>query len=136
MSQIFQEVVQRDAAWQRAVDRVSHQEPDAASRFKWRGEDFYHFNGFPELLRAVCEGDPNVRVRCNFDPGSPRDDAQVDEILDANMDSDIDTWFENWRRKGVTYKTLPPMPNFHTLKEEYVFPDAWIERFWEEEEDV
>jgi len=131
MARIFQEVVQRDAAWQTAVVRAFTSEHHPYEFLRGRSNDPFMYEGFPELLQAICDNPTNLRVRCNFDPGRRWDDAQIDEVVDANKGLSPWEWGRAWLTPEAKFRPPPPMPDFHSMKQEYVFPDAWIERFWE-----
>ncbi|KAK0655002.1 hypothetical protein B0T16DRAFT_396019 [Cercophora newfieldiana] len=131
MSHVFQEAVQRDAAWQIALDRVTGSPGYDPDKRLWsRGSSAYLFEGFPELLESIRKKEPGCRVSCNFYPGDPWTDEQIDEIAEANKDND-DTWAENMRRPELAFTPPPPLPDFHSLREEYVLEDSWVERHWE-----
>jgi len=134
---IFREVVQRDAAWQRAIETAPvPADEDISISPHWRRYwSCYHFERFPELLRAVCDNEPGSRIRCNFDPGVPWEENEVEKIIESNRaNTRSGDWDDAWRRRGCSYRTAPPLPDLHSLKEEYVFPDAWVERDWVEGE--
>jgi hypothetical protein len=85
-AQIFDEVVQRDAAWQTALDRTFTPEAGAHPHdvFYKRGVPPFHFVGFPELLRDVRERREGCRVSCSFDPSRPWDEGRVAAVAEAN----------------------------------------------------
>ncbi|KAK0655017.1 hypothetical protein B0T16DRAFT_396044 [Cercophora newfieldiana] len=126
-AEVFQDVIQRDAAWQTALDRAfgcpdgstDPNQPNTPARI--RAVPAYHCEGFPELLRAMCHGDPDSRVRCDgFDPGCPWDDDQIQGIVEGNQGLTADEWGAAWARDGVGYSTAPPLPDFQTLLDENV----------------
>ncbi|OIW27072.1 hypothetical protein CONLIGDRAFT_495180 [Coniochaeta ligniaria NRRL 30616] len=123
-SHIFRDAVQRDAAWQTALDRTfsaargAH--PDDV--FYKRAMACFFFVGFPEVLRAMClqhqhqrqrarkapagrgprDGDvspppPPCHVRCNFDPGEPWDDTRVAAETEETIrrrDAGVEKWWD------------------------------------------
>ncbi|KAK4446590.1 hypothetical protein QBC34DRAFT_411523 [Podospora aff. communis PSN243] len=126
-SQVFQEVIQRDAAWQTALDRAFGFPDGSTSPDKFdtpahiRCIPAYHCEGFPELLRAICDKDPSSRVRCDgFDPGRPWEEEDIQAIIEANRDRTPEEWGIAWERPRVGYKTAPPLPDFRTLLDEEV----------------
>ena len=143
-SYIFRDAVQRDAAWQTALDRTFTAERGArpVDVFYKRASQMFFFVGFPELLRDMCQqqaqegaararapvpGRPRCRVRCNFDPGEPWDDGRIAaEIEEPNRDraANLDEWEEPWQR-DVSYQTTPPLPKYHLLFDETVLPIPW-----------
>lgn len=132
MTDIFQVAVQRDAAWQIALDRATCSPDWSPERRFWkRRMSAYLFDGFPELLESMRKKDPDCRVRCNFYPGDPWTDDEIVEIAKANKDSDEFEWEHNMMRPGLTFTPPPPLPDFHSLKEDYVFEDSWTDRTWE-----
>jgi hypothetical protein len=127
MSRIFQEVVHRDAAWQEAINRVFHSEHFLQARIYYP----YFYQGFPELLRAMSKNDPSLRIRCNFSVGQPWNNEQVNQIIDEHkhISQPRDWKYAAWSWwRGLTFRPPPPLPDFHTLKEENVFPEGWISR--------
>ncbi|KAB5580332.1 hypothetical protein GE09DRAFT_1255099 [Coniochaeta sp. 2T2.1] len=151
-SRIFSETVQRDAAWQTALERAfaAPEEPPGAGATATAPVDAlyvrraapYQFAGFPELLRAVCAGSAGAgaggtpttcRVRCNFDPGEPWDDARIEAEIErpVGRGADLRRWTELWERGDTGgYGTEPPLPPYHRMFEENVLclpyaPPEW-----------
>jgi len=135
-SYIFQEVVQRDAAWQSAIELAfPPNDSEPFQPYRNRDSEAYHFDGFPQLLHALSDNERSSRVRCiNLDPGRPWSEEQINGIVEANREyTHAFYWKEAWRRPGVLYRSVPLLPDVHSIKEEFVFPDGWIERYWEDE---
>lgn len=44
----------------------------------------WHSDTLPELMEALCANAPTSRVRCNFDPGTPWDEAYITELVRQN----------------------------------------------------
>ncbi len=93
-SEIFDQVVQRDAAWQEALVRsfAVHHPEDSERLFmiNWR---CYYFRAFPHLLKDLASGKTSSCIRCNFDTGRPWD---VDEMVKAHPGWDPDQWENGW----------------------------------------
>ncbi|OIW25766.1 hypothetical protein CONLIGDRAFT_647502 [Coniochaeta ligniaria NRRL 30616] len=128
---IFDEVVQRDAAWQTALDRTFTPEAGAHPHdvFYKRGVPPFQFVGFPELLRDLSERRQGGRISCNFDPGRTWDEGRVAAVAEANggRDRDVTAWTQAWEREGEGYETAPPLPPFHRLLEDLVKPGTTLE---------
>jgi hypothetical protein len=74
MSRMFQEVVQRDAAWQIAMSRAFRSEGSLEQERKYSP---YFYEGFPEYVQALSNKTPGLHVCCNFDPGQPWTNEQI-----------------------------------------------------------
>ncbi|KAK3369767.1 hypothetical protein B0T24DRAFT_532555 [Lasiosphaeria ovina] len=125
-SDVFRDVVQADAAWQTAIDRAFP--PSRVSPLDFLLKTAvkpYQCKGFPELLKAVCNGDPSSRIRCNFDPGEPWDDGQIDEIIKANPSDDPFELADAWRqaRWPVGFKPPPPLPPYYKMLDELLMTE-------------
>lgn len=122
-ARIFQDVVQRDAAWQTAFDRS----------FDWEGMGIkdiialrqrnrsFNFEGFPEWVERI--GKPDSVVQCNFDPGGPVD---VQAIVDEHRDWSLRDWWNLWGRRGQTVDTCSPLAPWVQLIHDNVMPE-WFE---------
>ncbi|KAF3804755.1 hypothetical protein GCG54_00012248, partial [Colletotrichum gloeosporioides] len=108
--QIFQNVVQRDAAWQAAVDlclerkilpalswgeRRSDPRNNIRSRalgeYPGRDNMWYLFENFPQAIRDITSG--NSIVRCNFDVGKALD---PEVLVREHRYWKMDDWKEGW----------------------------------------
>jgi hypothetical protein len=145
--------VQRDAAWQTALDRTFTAERGAHPHdiFYKRSMEGFLFVGFPELMHAMARqragdggggrgrdgglagtpesGPPRCLVRCNFDPGEPWDDERiVAEIEEPNSDcpNGLFDWWDAWQREDG-YQTEPPLPEYHRLFGEDVYPTPYLD---------
>jgi len=97
-----------------------HADADARAR---RALPIYHCDGFPELLRLMCDGDATSRTRCDgFDPGCLWDDEQIELIVDENSSLDGPGWMAAWSRNTVGFETGPPLPPWKALLTENVMP--------------
>ncbi|KAK0726732.1 hypothetical protein B0T26DRAFT_868184 [Lasiosphaeria miniovina] len=122
-SDIFRGLVQADAAWQTAIDRAFPPSRVSPLDFLLKATvKPYQCKGFPELLKAVCNGDPSSCIRCKFDPGEPWDDGQIDEIIKANPSDSDDPfeWADVWRpaRGRVGFKPPTPLPPYCKMLDE------------------
>ncbi|KAK3988440.1 hypothetical protein QBC44DRAFT_243767 [Cladorrhinum sp. PSN332] len=126
---VFREVVQRDAAWQIAFDRTFP--PERCLENNNRSESkfsswAYHGSRFPELLRDLNDANELSRIRCNFHPGEPWDESQVVEISELNQgfaNNDVCHWQERWARPLQVFATAHPLPTFLELLQENVIDD-------------
>ncbi|CAI0655377.1 unnamed protein product [Colletotrichum noveboracense] len=108
--QIFRNVVQRDAAWQAAVDlclerkslpalswgeRRSDPRNNIRSRalgeYPGRDNMWYLFENFPQAIRDITSG--NSIVRCNFDVGEALD---PEALVRQHRYWTMDDWKEGW----------------------------------------
>ncbi|KAJ0365054.1 hypothetical protein COL26b_012219 [Colletotrichum chrysophilum] len=128
-TQVFQLIVQRDAAWQAAwllsldlgilpslswFDRKGElrgsRVPDLPSE-KW-----------PQALRDIAEG--SSIVRCNFDVG---DSWDVENIVEDHRQWTVQQWMEGLgKREPSTWEPDAPLPNWREIIEEnlvYVEPE-------------
>jgi len=97
-----------------------HADADARAR---RALPIYHCDGFPELLRLMCDGDATSRTRCDgFDPGCLWDDEQIELIVDEKSSLDGPEWMAAWSRNTVGFETGPPLPPWKALLTENVMP--------------
>ena len=96
-SRLFQEVVHYDAAFQTAFERVFRQPETSLDAFRKRPVQPCFGEQFPALLKAMCSNESSSRVRCNFDPGQPWDEAQIAEIMGKNgRNRSRGAWIEKW----------------------------------------
>ncbi|KAK1762128.1 hypothetical protein QBC33DRAFT_462101, partial [Phialemonium atrogriseum] len=67
-SEIFQTILQRDVAWQSALDECYARELlPTPSSYQRRSNTCYTFEDFPQAVRDIVNN--TSLVRCNFDPG-------------------------------------------------------------------
>ncbi|KAK1497100.1 hypothetical protein CTAM01_08112 [Colletotrichum tamarilloi] len=133
-ARIFQTVVQRDAAWQRAwtesMDRRLVLVHPVLDWFERRGEDAaragvhpvsgmyesylgYFYEGFPEAMRDIARGSSGSVVRCNFDAGEPWD---AEKVVRANKMWTSAQWNEGWlRHEQLFWETEAPLPEWPAL---------------------
>jgi hypothetical protein len=129
IAEVFRNRVQKDAAWQKALDKAFVPgRSDDENVFDRRCGQPWHFERFPELLEAMCNNEPSSRVRCNFDPGSPWDEARVDEIAAANRGRvEAVHWRHEWAisaSESPDYLPAPPLPSWQDLLKENLLPEA------------
>ncbi|KAK4458100.1 hypothetical protein QBC42DRAFT_277561 [Cladorrhinum samala] len=138
-AQIFAKVIHRGAAWQRAINEVVVLEnpliePDDFFEMKWTS-DAWQCMGFPDLLKDMCANNKNpaARIRCNFDPGQPWDDEQVDALkklgpswgTDSNPLFFLNSWYHPTEK---TVDTVAPLPSYFELWKENLLPEG--EKEW------
>ncbi|KAK4199463.1 hypothetical protein QBC40DRAFT_349365 [Triangularia verruculosa] len=134
-TRIFQEVVQRDAAWQLAAEaRFLGENLNTGDRCRiWL--DIFRADGwdptehvwmrkeFPRLLADLGNNVPSshgVRFRANFDVGQPWTAWEVAQIIAANEEPEltVEKWGMKWYdgRVQEMYETEPPLPPFPELE--------------------
>jgi hypothetical protein len=107
-------MVQRDAAWQTALDisysrNQDHLQPTWFERRHMLG---YHYEEFPRMLKEVCSG--KSFVRCNFDLGCEWD---AKEILKGRKDNSLEEWKQQWDdHTPRMFQTTDPLPLWRTLR--------------------
>ncbi|EXF76433.1 hypothetical protein CFIO01_11820 [Colletotrichum fioriniae PJ7] len=133
-ARIFQTVVQRDAAWQRAwtesMDRGLVLVHPVLDWFERRGEDAaragvhpvsgvyesylgYFYEGFPEAMRDIARRGGGSVVRCNFDAGEPWD---AEKVVRCNKMWTPAQWNEGWlRHEQLFWETEAPLPEWPAL---------------------
>ncbi|KAF4808233.1 hypothetical protein CGCSCA5_v012615 [Colletotrichum siamense] len=120
-TQVFQLIVQRDAAWQAAwllsLDRGIL---PSLSWFDRKGElrgsrvPDLPSEKWPQALRDIAEG--NAIVRCNFDVG---DSWDVEKIVEDHRQWTVQQWMEGLgKREPSTWEPDAPLPNWREIIEE------------------
>ena len=116
-SRVFQ-VVQRDAAWQGALDAAYTN--GMLPRRSWsyrRLHTGYITECFPDVVRNLSAKDASVR--CNFDLGISCD---VDKLLQDHHGWSDEEWETQWSaHEPADYQTESPLPPWHILRWSYVF---------------
>lgn len=124
---VFRDAIQRDAAWQKALEQ-SFKAPDdpqikpSDDVLSYRTSGPFHSAGFPDLLKKLSEG--QGAVRCNFDPGTPCSDTEVKAIMEANRGLPPDGWDDSCRWDH-SFETCAPLPPFYQLLLDTVLPRRW-----------
>ena len=115
-SKVFQ-VVQRDAAWQSALDFAYMSgmlpKPSPAARRLQKG---YMYEGLPEAIYNISIG--SGPITCNFDLSPPCD---IENLLQEHRGWSIDDWSEKWNsHQPKEFQTESPLPPWHVLRWQYV----------------
>ncbi|KAK1843124.1 hypothetical protein CCHR01_14230 [Colletotrichum chrysophilum] len=116
--EIFRTVVQRDAAWQAAVDlSLKRQILPSLSWVTRRLDGWAHIGslskwhvleGFPQAVQDIVAG--KSTVKCNFDVGEAWD---VEKLVEERKDWTMSDWKERWKRGfGVRFDPDPPSPKY------------------------
>ncbi|KAK0744514.1 hypothetical protein B0T21DRAFT_280526 [Apiosordaria backusii] len=141
---VFREAVQRDAAWQTAMERRFIDMPTVLFNMREiTAEHGWHVVRFPQLLLDINK--PSSRIQCNFDPGQPWDDDQIAEIISTNKiaeDALVPNLDDNgqpypvypeaaWEseRSDLFFATVSPLPPFRDLLDDNMDP-GYIELDW------
>jgi hypothetical protein len=116
------DMVQRDAAWQTALDLSYGREPGLPQPTwfdrRTRGPAGYHYEEFPRILREVTAG--HSIVRCNFDPGCEWD---AEAIVKQRGGDSLKVWKEQWiDHTPRWFQTTAPLPPWHILRAGYAIP--------------
>ena len=115
-SEVFQ-VLQRDAAWQSALDSayMAGMLPKPSPLVR-RLQKAYLYEGLPEAIHNISIG--NGPITCNFDLGPPYD---IENLLQEHRGWSIDDWSEKWNsHQPKNFQTKPPLPPWHILRWQYV----------------
>ncbi|KAF4900998.1 hypothetical protein CGCVW01_v013374 [Colletotrichum viniferum] len=124
MTQMFQAIVQRDAAWQQAWDesvkRGIIKEPSWLDGDPW--DEYYPsytFKHLPQALRDIAE-EKSV-VRCNFDIGEPWD---FEKLVREHKGWSHANWAKGWadEREPKIWETESPLPSWKSILEENLLP--------------
>jgi hypothetical protein len=119
------DMVQRDAAWQTALDLSYGREPGLPQptwldrrRAQARSRSGYHYEEFPRLLREVTA--VHSIVRCNFDPGCEWD---AEATFKERGGDSLMEWKEQWEdHTPRRFQTTAPLPPWHILRAGYAIP--------------
>ncbi|KAF0321120.1 hypothetical protein GQ607_011727 [Colletotrichum asianum] len=128
-TQVFQRIIQRDAAWQEAWNQsLDRGILPALSWFGRKGESWGHpapdwaFDNWPQALRDIAEG--TSVVKCNFDVGDP---WSVEQIVDEHRGWTMNQWTEELERpEPLAWEPDAPLPGWKEIIEEdlvYVEPE-------------
>lgn len=94
-SEIFQTMVQRDIAWQSALDECYARELLPTPSFtQRRSNTCYIFEDFPQAMRDIVNNTP--LIRCNFDPGDLWD---VEKVIEEHCGWPLARWEEAWEER-------------------------------------
>ena len=126
---VFDETVQRTLCWRIALERV-HGRQAALDR-----PTIYLTHALPRLVHELCANEPSSRFRCNFDPGQPWGESEIQHVMQLCADTEPVFWpqklgfdQELGRRErrlnqdsgdpgGVWWEPKPPLPStFKLLK--------------------
>ncbi|KAI4683949.1 uncharacterized protein J4E84_006789 [Alternaria hordeiaustralica] len=127
-TQIFN-VLQRDAAWQKAYQRCVIDAIDCQNAPIWlasRENNAYIMRGFSEALQAIT--DDKSSVKCNFSPGLVQD---VDQVVAQGRSWNDAEWLVNWREMGelqADIHTSAPLPSWLDIRREDLLDEEGVER--------
>jgi len=100
-------IVQRDAAWQLALDEAYKRELIPTTFFARRVHPCYHFEAFPQALQDLVNG-TNPWITCNFETGELLD---VEDILKEHHGWSAEDWDQAWgSHSPASFQTTPPLP--------------------------
>ncbi|KAI4636994.1 hypothetical protein J4E93_010785 [Alternaria ventricosa] len=116
-SDVFK-VVQRDIAWQSALDEAySRGLLPAPSWLERRLRVGYLYEGLPNFVQKLS--DEESLITCNFDPGLPFD---VAEMLEEHRTWTMSDWTRNWdTHEPREYETEAPLAPWHTIRYQRIF---------------
>ncbi|KAI4694484.1 hypothetical protein J4E81_006702 [Alternaria sp. BMP 2799] len=118
--EVFDMVVQRDAAWQIAFERYCDKRSDIPRWSKVRGNDGYVTRGFPQVLRDITAGNTTL-VRANFDLG---DEWNIGRFEREGRDWTLSQWeHHQYNHKVMDFQTDAPLPSWLDLRLEDVLPE-------------
>ena len=107
-------VIQRDVAWQTALDTCYAR--GILSQPSWLdrrlGTSGFIYEGLPEAVRALSTNSPLIRT--NFELPPP---DNVEQLLDENKGWSAHHWDIGWdSHKPEFFQTEPPLPPWHVLR--------------------
>ena len=122
-SEVFA-VVQRDAAWQTALDLTYGHGLSKPSWFDRRRRVGYIYECLPRGLQEIYEGQGSDQghslIRCNFDLRAP---YSPEKVLEEQQGQSSQGWDEAWtRHEPREFQTAPPLPPWHLLRWRRVLP--------------
>jgi hypothetical protein len=115
-SEVFR-VVQRDIAWQTALDLACMR----GLLFQETWQDRRRFSGYmyeklPDLVRSLSRD--GALFRTNFDRGNPYD---PENLLEEHQGWSEYEWKDYWdTHQPKSYQTKAPLPSWHLLRWQYV----------------
>jgi hypothetical protein len=110
-TEVFQ-IVQRDAAWQLALDPAYKHNLVATTFFARRIHRCYHFEAFPEVFRSLVNG-TRPWIKCNFETGGLVD---IDDILGEHHGWSAEYWENAWgSHSPPAFETTPPLPPWREI---------------------
>jgi hypothetical protein len=116
-AELFQ-VVQRDVAWQKALDLCYARSLLPYSWLDRRLRQGFMYDMLPEALRDISQG--NSLVKCTFDTGLPQD---PEALVAAHEGWSVTQWEKAWgTHEPAEYQTEPPLPPWHVLRWRRVLP--------------
>jgi hypothetical protein len=113
--------IQRDAAWQAALD-ISYASGSLPqpSWFDRRLRVGYFYESLPAAMRDMSMD--STLIQCNFDPGLICDAAA---LADAQEGWSLQEWIDGWAaHQPHRFATEPPLPPWYLLKWQRVMPVA------------
>ncbi|KAI4652689.1 uncharacterized protein J4E79_008996 [Alternaria viburni] len=116
-------VVQRDAAWQTALDLsyARHLLPQPDWRIR-RLRSAYLYEAFPKLLEQVTNGD-HPFIHCDFHPGTVCD---PEDIIRERRGDSSQQWHQAWfNYTPGEFQTPANMPPWHKLRAGYIVWDVY-----------
>ena len=114
-------IVQRDAAWQAALDtcysRGVFPTPSWLDRRRHGG---FICEGLPSMVRALSHSKTGSLISCNFDPGTTYD---IEEMLEDHRGWSWEMWEREWSaHEPRRFQTEEPLPPWHILRWGHVLP--------------
>jgi hypothetical protein len=114
-SEVFR-VVQRDIAWQSALDACYARRllPELSWQER-RCRKGYIYEGLPDVVRSLSTSSPLIRT--NFDPGLPVD---IEDLLEEHQGWSLEEWEERWaEHEPREFQTKAPLPLWQILRWQY-----------------
>jgi hypothetical protein len=113
------DIVQRDVAWQVALDLRHIQR--IMPEFSWNGrrcQRGFFYEGLPDAIKGLSTS--SSPVRCNFDSGAAH---SAEALLDAGRNWDERTWAAHWNsQEPAHFQTEAPLPRWVDLRWQRVLP--------------
>ena len=120
---VFQSIVQKDAAWQIALDMSYDVDGNGLPRPLWfdrRHRCGYMYEAAPRILRDITSG--TFSIRCKFDPGH---EYSAKAVVRERAGLDIKAWEARWQGHQLENnrgRHEIPWPDWHLLRAHQLIP--------------
>ncbi|PKK40915.1 hypothetical protein CI102_15203 [Trichoderma harzianum] len=124
-SDIFQTIVQRDAAWQTAWEMITSDTFSEESFFTKRAHHCYRFEGFPDAVNEMVNS-PSGFIQCTFDTGPAVWNAEVEfgKYRHFSLEDSHNLPIAN----QVFFQPQDPLPGWIDLHIENILPEFFTDQ--------
>jgi hypothetical protein len=122
------DIVQRDAAWQAALDLCY--ERGLLPQGSWLDRRLRKGYFYDSLLTAIRNlSEDSALIRCNFNPGLPH---SAEDLVDEHHGWSLQDWERGWdTHEPREFQTEQPLPPWHVLRWQRVIPLPSTRRYFE-----